>query len=635
MYNSSGGISMRHRIRTAALALLTIFIITVPAAAEEVPLARNVIILIGDGMGFEQVEAGSYYLSGAPGNISFEPYHKSAARTRSANSLVTDSAAAATALATGHKVNDGVLSQMPDGSPIKTILEIAKDLGKSTGLVTSVPINHATPAGFGAHESSRNSYYAIGYDYLNGSRPNVLFGAGDPAKSSSYLSTAHVTQAQSLGYQVIHTADALAALPDDTPYVFGLFGGGNIAYEYQRSTSTTDPHLSQMAAKALQLLETDSDGFFLMIEGGLIDWACHDNNLRRTVHEVVEFANTFDVVKAWADDNPGTLVIVTADHETGGLNTTGGEAGQYPTAHYTTGSHTGANVPVYALGPGSELFDNYIQNGEIENTHIFQVMKDAILVPPEETVGIGSLKGLPDGSGVTIANKIVTVGTDVFYNTAYIQDTGRAGGIKLVTTLPLSAGSRVDILGGTITTQNGERIISNPDLLIHNGPYDIPAPVLLRARDLGGGALNEYTHGVNNGFGLHNTGLLVRLAGRVTAVNPGSKLFAIEDGSGTTNLLGTTGALAWCAGLVGGQSLAMPEVGQFVEVTGISSRLWWGYPLAVIRPRTLEDIRVLDETQAARPRRLIVVPVRGDFRSPAFVPVRGDFQPSSLRPRSW
>ncbi len=355
----------------------------------------NVILMIGDGMGLQHVNAGSYYLNGSAGTLAFEPYFKTFVKTRSLNNSVTDSAAAASALATGHKVNNYVISQDPSGNPYETVLEWAKSKGKKTGLVTTVPITHATPAGFGAHESDRNNLTNIGNDYLNSSRPNVLFGAGDPSKGSgSYWSSSQTTTAKGLGYKDVYTASQLSALdPSNTSYALGLFGGQQLTYEYDRTGSTTDPHLSQMATKALDLLSNDPDGFFLMVEGGMIDYAAHSNDIRRDTREVVEFNSTFMAIKAWMAGRTDTLLIVTADHETGGLTSSSNGAGNYPGASWTTTGHTGTNVPLYAFGANADLINPYIVGGACDNTDVYRFMMDAYNAPVPEPATILALGG--------------------------------------------------------------------------------------------------------------------------------------------------------------------------------------------------------------------------------------------------
>jgi alkaline phosphatase len=272
---------------------------------------KNVIILIGDGMGFEHVRAAGMYKNGQDGTLVFESFpHKDQVNTYSASPSVTDSAAAATAIATGFKVNNGVVSVADpgDGSELETLLEYFKTLGKSTGLVTTTYVTHATPACFGAHEPSRGNYSAIADDYLSQTRPNVLFGGGANGMS--------VSAAEGAGYAVVTDAAGMLALDTETAdMVSGQFGSGGLPYELDGLDSL--PHLSEMTETALQILDNDPNGFFLMVEGGLIDWAAHANDLPRMVWETIEFDNAVLEVLDWAAGRTDTLIIVTADHETG------------------------------------------------------------------------------------------------------------------------------------------------------------------------------------------------------------------------------------------------------------------------------------------------------------------------------
>ena len=204
---------------------------------------KNVIFMIGDGMGFEEVKAGGMYLYGQPGTLSFEQFpFQAEVTTSSANSSITDSAAAATAIATGQKVNNGVigLATPGDGSELQTLLEHFQSIGRSTGLVTTTYITHATPAAFGAHESSRDNKTAIAADYLNQTRPNVLLGG------RKYLVTGDAIAA---GYTVVADRAELMALNTDTvTYVSGQFGYDHMPYEYDYATGAnscydTLPHL--------------------------------------------------------------------------------------------------------------------------------------------------------------------------------------------------------------------------------------------------------------------------------------------------------------------------------------------------------------------------------------------------------
>jgi alkaline phosphatase len=346
-----------------------VLILTIPLLLALTGLAagappKNVIILIGDGMGFEQVKAAGMYRNGSPGTLVFESFpYQGQVMTYSGDSPITDSAAGASAIATGVKVNNGVISvALPgDGHELKTLLEYFKALGKGTGLVTTSFITSATPAGFGAHEASRYNYSAIAGDYLHQTRPNVLFGAGAYGMS--------ISSAQAAGYTVVTDAAQMLALDTETvSMVSGQFGSTDLPYEL--GWNSTLPHLSQMAETALRILDNDPEGFFLMIEGGLIDEAGHWNDIQTNVWETIEFASAVQNVFNWAAGRTDTLIIVTADHETGGLTVTANNGvGNYPTVTWSTGGHTGANVPVYAWGTNAGRI-----SGILDNTDFFAIV---------------------------------------------------------------------------------------------------------------------------------------------------------------------------------------------------------------------------------------------------------------------
>ncbi|MCO6046674.1 alkaline phosphatase [Aeoliella sp. ICT_H6.2] len=347
-------------------------------------MPTNIILMIGDGMGPEQVEAGRYLLdSSGDTPLSFEtlPY-QAEMTTYSADNSVTDSAASATAMATGQKVNNGVISLAypGDGSELQTSLEIHQLSGKATGLVSTAYITHATPAAFGAHESSRNNTGSIADDFLSQTLPNVLLGGGANGMSASAATNA--------GYTVVTTADEMQVLTGTEVYVSGQFGSSHLPYEYDGLDDL--PHLSEMTGTALDLVDNDPDGFFLMVEGGRIDHAGHDNDLPRLQAEVVEFSNAVQTVIDWVDLNSNwtdTLLIVTADHETGGLDfnfDTG-------TGSFSTTGHTAANVPVYAWGAGAESVI-----GTLDNTDVFSLTTVGAFSTVEFQQGVNSYSGTFD-----------------------------------------------------------------------------------------------------------------------------------------------------------------------------------------------------------------------------------------------
>ncbi len=328
-----------------------------------VPQVQNIILMVGDGMGFEQVRAAGLYRNGAEGSLSFEQFPSQGyVTTLNADDAVTDSAAAATAMATGGKVDNGVISQrIPgDGSELETILEIATWRAAGTALVTTTTISHATPAAFAAHEPSRNNYEEIIADYLNASRPDILFGG------AQFISPA---TAEAAGYTVVADYDGLVSLDTDSEtMVWGQFGETQMPYEWDGVGDF--PHLSESVVTALDILDNDPDGFFMLVEGGRIDHAGHANDIQRNIFETVEFANAAQNIIDWAAGRTDTLVTVTADHETGGLQVLSGNGqGVLPEVSWTTTGHTARTVPVYAWGVNAHLL-----NGGIDNTDIYAVM---------------------------------------------------------------------------------------------------------------------------------------------------------------------------------------------------------------------------------------------------------------------
>jgi len=346
------------------LAILLVGLIGGAGLVQAAP--RNVIIFIGDGMGPEQVKTGGIYIYGAAGSLSFESFpYQGQLTTYQYGGGITDSAAAATALATGYKVNGGVISMAypgyppdyPEGSELLTLLEYLKAHGKSTGLVSTAYITDATPAGFGAHEPSRSNYSQIAGDYLNQTHPNVLFGGGANGMSRS--------SAEAAGYTVVEDKAGMLALDTESvTRVSGQFGSTDLPYEYDGLGNL--PHLSEMTTTALNILDNDPDGFFLMVEGGRIDDACHSNDLVRTIPEVNELADSVQAAIDWAAGRSDTLIIVAADHETGGLTVLSNNgAGNYPDVSWSDTGHTAANVPVYAWGVNAGFVSRVMDNTDI------------------------------------------------------------------------------------------------------------------------------------------------------------------------------------------------------------------------------------------------------------------------------
>ena len=256
--------------RLVPLLAAALILLASPLSAKE---AKNVILFIGDGMGPEQVKAGRMR-AGRP--LSFEGFSRTGfLNTSSSSGPVTDSAAAATAIATGKKVMNGVLSiRLPgDAGPLETVFEYFKKKGKSTGIVTTTFLTHATPAAFLSHTRSRDSYPLIARQYLRDPLPEVLMGG------SKHLSP---SMAKRAGYFVVTDRESLSGpYVPNAEYLAGLFGEGHMPYEsdmlddgsYNAFDIYDLPHLSQMVSVALDVLDKDPDGLFLMVEGGRIDHA--------------------------------------------------------------------------------------------------------------------------------------------------------------------------------------------------------------------------------------------------------------------------------------------------------------------------------------------------------------------------
>ncbi len=350
--------------------------------------AQNIVLVIGDGMGLPQVAAAAYSLHGmgpdAEG-LSFESFPVVGYQTtHSVDSLVPDSAASGTAMACGVKTYNGAVGVDADRNPVESILEIADARGMATGLVTSVPLNHATPACFRAHVPSRHQYDAIIESYLEDPIVDVILGGG--MRTDSLGEDEVKARATSAEYEWLDaaSADALREVaPGDR--LFGHFdtnGDGRLDYSLERAQmSSPGPHLTDLVRAAVTALSVDAVGFFLMVEGGSIDWASHANEADNAIDETLELSlaveNLCDQLEALGRLDQ-TLIIVTADHETGGMTLPGPygsalTAGDAPEVSWSTEGHTAIPVPVWAQGPGAEALA-----GRIDNTEIFTAMREAL-----------------------------------------------------------------------------------------------------------------------------------------------------------------------------------------------------------------------------------------------------------------
>ncbi len=289
--------------------------------------AKNIILLIGDGMGPSQFGAAWLYSNRVLKKDLKMTEVMQAGRTAylandTADSMVTESAAAATQIACGVKVPARAAGMGTDGkTPCKTILEIAKERGMATGLVTTSGITDATPASFAAHVPHRSDEASVaaqeiaaGVEILMGGRKN--FFLPEAAKGSRKDGRNLLQEAQKAGYTVVGTAEEMQKAPAGK--ILGLFNMGNMAYEIDRA-STKEPSLAEMTTKTLDVLSRNPKGFFAMIEGGRIDHAAHRNDAAGTIRDTLAFDEAVGVALDFARKHPDTLLIVTADHETAGM----------------------------------------------------------------------------------------------------------------------------------------------------------------------------------------------------------------------------------------------------------------------------------------------------------------------------
>ena len=339
---------------------------TADTDAAEPPRPKNVILLIGDGMGLTQITTRFYYGEGQP-NFQRFPY-VGLIKTSSSSHKITDSAAGATAFSAGKKTYNGAIGVDADTVSAPTIVELVAD-NLSTGLVATSSITHATPASFFAHVVSRSQNEDIAAQ-LPGSSVDFFAGGGlkffsEREDGLNYYDTL-IQQGFIMDSTALQKSDTLVL---DQKYGFLLAPDGMPPMQEGRGD-----FLPQATQMALDYLSQDEEGFFLMAEGSQIDWGGHDNNFEYIIEEMKDFDKTLGVALDFAEKDGNTLVVVTADHETGGFALSSGGSPDELTGTFSTGSHTADLIPVFAFGPGAEAF-----SGIYDNTEIFDKIKQLLL----------------------------------------------------------------------------------------------------------------------------------------------------------------------------------------------------------------------------------------------------------------
>ena len=302
---------------------------------------KNIIFMIGDGMGPNQVASARERLN-AP--LSMDGMFVSGTVcTDNVLGELTDSAAAGTALSTGVKTKNGTVAKDKNGNELQTMLEYYAERNKLTGLVTTSFFSDATPAAFGAHVDDRSETAKIAKGFIDNGI-NVLMGGG-----TSKFSYALMSYAKRNGYEYVTDRNTLLGF--DGEKLIGLFASNYMSYENDRPS--TEPSIAEMTEKAIDLLSGNEDGFFLMVEAGNIDHAGHSNLLESSIADTIAFSEAVQAALDFLEENPDTLIVVTADHETGGLTKENG------TYIYTTTNHSKAKVPYYVAGKGAQRLRPY------------------------------------------------------------------------------------------------------------------------------------------------------------------------------------------------------------------------------------------------------------------------------------
>ena len=353
---------MKIPLRLAALLTLILTLISAGSVRQK-PL--SLILFIGDGMGVSHVYAA---ITASGGDMTF-PYFPVTgfSITHSANSYSTDSAAGGTAIATGEKTNNRMISVRPDSSVLVTLLENARVSGKSTGIVCTSSLTDATPAAFAAHVPLRYNYRAIAEWYVAGAA-DVFIGGGrkyfEPEADSSgsfRKSEDVISKLKWAGYDITYDLESFIAS-----------GAGRIAglmspEDMPRLFEGRDPmYLAKATAKEIEVLSRNRKGFVLLVEGSEIDDAGHSSDTKMVTDEVRDMDRAVAVAREFAGRNGRTLVVVTADHETGGMSITEGDlAKQEVTGAFSIRGHSGVMVPVFAFGPGAAEFTGIQDNTEL------------------------------------------------------------------------------------------------------------------------------------------------------------------------------------------------------------------------------------------------------------------------------
>lgn len=345
-----------------ALSFLSLIALSFFALAQSE--VKNVILLIGDGMGLAQSYAA--YLANDKSLSMYTMPYTGLSITSCADREVTDSGAGGTAIATGHKANYKAIGLDENNISHPSLLKIAKQYGKSTAIVCSCDLTHATPAAFVANVKNRDLQEQIALSYLEEYCDIALGGGAERFTSKGRKDKLNLIDSLAKrGYAVVYSEDELSKCESEK--IFGLFAEGHLPEASKRGGV-----MQQYMLKALEQLDKNPNGFFMMLEGSRIDMEAHLNKYDAMVEETLDFDRCVAIALDFAKRKGNTLVLVTADHETGGLTLPA--KGSKTQDKWTTLNHTGVPVPIYSFGPGAENFTRVMQNTDIF-FEIYKLMK--------------------------------------------------------------------------------------------------------------------------------------------------------------------------------------------------------------------------------------------------------------------
>lgn len=377
--------------------ILTATIILLTSSLAHANTVKNVILMIGDGMGTPQVSQAILYRKKIKSNDTplameelFKKGHSALVTTHSANSLVTDSAAAATAMACGVKTKNEMLGVDESGVPCQSILKLAKNAGKSTGLVSNTRVSHATPAAFSASNTFRKNENEIAEQIISEAQVDVILNGGGRHFIPKYKDAAKkqkmkfsdlkecqgidksidgsskrkdqknlIQEAKKNGYAFACQKEQITDdLLNSKQKLLGVFTRSTFPHIQERNKINTIPSVADMTKMALKKLSKNPKGFFLMVESGLIDYAGHENDGATQLQETLDFDKAITVAKKYVDDHPDTMLIVTADHETGGYSLAYRKQKGFPKTSPLPGNKT--YTQRYGIPQNMEL-EKYIQ----------------------------------------------------------------------------------------------------------------------------------------------------------------------------------------------------------------------------------------------------------------------------------